>query len=87
MAETNIGVNINIDGKFIEKLAKLLVSWTRNKEKGMTVYQYYKKLKKRYPNITKDIFYQILEDQEKADMIKIYRGARVDYVIINPNFK
>ena len=81
----NFGVNI--DGRDIEKFFRWLKSWTKNKEKGMTVDQFYKKIKKKFPDMTRDIFHQYLDDLRKSGKVKVYPGKRNDYVIVNPEFK
>ncbi len=65
--------NINLINLDVGQILHKLLDWTKNKEKGMTVGKYYKKLKDNgYSNLKWNIFNQILIDQKKAGTIKIY---------------
>ena len=84
MGDTKIGLNINID---VNRFFNYLWSWARNKEKGMTLYQFYRKIKEKFPQMTQDIFDQYIRDLENAGKIRVYSGERADYVIVNPDFR
>ncbi|MFZ3077288.1 MAG: hypothetical protein WA139_02435 [Candidatus Aenigmatarchaeota archaeon] len=74
--------DINLD---VDNLLRLLASWTRNKEKGMTLNKYHKDVKKKYPDMPRNIFVQFIRDQQRAGRIKVYRDVKTkkQYVVIS----
>ena len=70
----NITVNINADS-----LLSLLKR--RGKKKGMTLFQYYKECRKKYPEMDRRVFHEFLDDQITEGKLKTYMGKRTTYVV------
>ncbi|MCK4730184.1 MAG: hypothetical protein KAT28_02595 [Candidatus Aenigmarchaeota archaeon] len=80
--------NINLINLDVGQILHKLLDWTKNKEKGMPVGKYYKKLKDNgYSNLKRETFNQILINQKKEGIINIYKNKKgISYIELNNNY-